>query len=102
MSTDALLALARARAIVADDEPTSPDANVVVVGGQASNANVGSVGGGVDSDERRALLLDALFSTLVEPTLLQPTFVVDLPIVLSPLARRCVCVYIRRRRNTFI
>lgn len=33
---------------------------------------------------------DDLFSALVEPTLVQPTFVVDLPLALSPLARRKV------------
>jgi lysyl-tRNA synthetase class 2 len=35
----------------------------------------------------RGKLLDSLFSTLVEPELIQPTFVVDYPRELSPLAK---------------
>ena len=34
-----------------------------------------------------AKLLDEVFKTFVEPTLLQPTFVLDYPIALSPLAK---------------
>ncbi len=33
-------------------------------------------------------MLDELFSELVEPTLTRPTFVVDFPLVLSPLAKK--------------
>lgn len=35
----------------------------------------------------RGKLLDKLFGELVEPTLLQPTFVMDHPLELSPLAK---------------
>ncbi len=36
---------------------------------------------------RGAKLLDEVFKTFVEPTLVQPTFVLDYPIALSPLAK---------------
>ncbi len=44
---------------------------------------------GIDGVETmgRGKLLDSLFSELVEPTLVQPTFVVDYPRELSPLAK---------------
>jgi lysyl-tRNA synthetase class 2 len=45
---------------------------------------------GVPFDERAswATLLDALMSALVEPHLVQPTFILDYPTALSPLAKR--------------
>jgi lysyl-tRNA synthetase, class II len=42
----------------------------------------------VDPAGTRVQLWKAVFDTLVEPTLVQPTFVVDFPIELSPLARQ--------------
>jgi lysyl-tRNA synthetase class 2 len=36
----------------------------------------------------RGKLIDALFSTYVEPTLIQPTFVLDYPVEISPLAKK--------------
>ncbi len=36
----------------------------------------------------RADLIDTLFGKVVEPTLIQPTFVMDYPVEISPLARR--------------
>lgn len=36
----------------------------------------------------KAKLIDELFSQLVEPELIQPTFVVDYPLILSPLAKK--------------
>jgi len=39
-------------------------------------------------EEDIAGMFDALFSSLVEPTLIQPTFVTDYPVELSPLARQ--------------
>jgi len=42
----------------------------------------------VDADASAGHLLGALFEALVEPTLVQPTFVTRFPVELSPLARR--------------
>lgn len=38
--------------------------------------------------EGRAKLIDEIFGIVVEPTLIQPTFVVDYPEILSPLAKK--------------
>jgi len=42
----------------------------------------------VDADMDLGELLDEIFSETVEPTLIQPTFVTDYPIELSPLAKK--------------
>ncbi len=42
----------------------------------------------VDSDMDLGALLDEIFSETVEPTLIQPTFVTDYPVELSPLAKK--------------
>lgn len=41
----------------------------------------------VEPDAQQGRLLDVIFSAVVEPTLVAPTFIVDYPRVLSPLAR---------------
>lgn len=46
------------------------------------------VGIEIGSIHSRAKFIDELFSATVEPTLIQPTFVVDYPLELSPLAKK--------------
>ncbi len=41
----------------------------------------------VDSQKDRGRLVDELISTFVEPNLIQPTFLVDYPVEMSPLAK---------------
>ena len=41
----------------------------------------------VDPQKDRGRLIDELISTFVEPNLIQPTFLVDYPIEMSPLAK---------------
>jgi len=42
----------------------------------------------ISSIEGRAKLVDEIFGISVEPELVQPTFVVDYPLILSPLAKK--------------
>lgn len=42
----------------------------------------------VDPNKDRGRLVDGLISTFVEPTLMQPTFLVDYPVDMSPLAKK--------------
>lgn len=42
----------------------------------------------VDPKKGRGKLIDELISTFVEPNLIQPTFLIDYPVDLSPLAKR--------------
>ena len=47
-----------------------------------------ALGMGVDSNKGRGRLVDELLSTFVEPKLIQPTFLLDYPVEMSPLAKR--------------
>ncbi len=41
-----------------------------------------------EPDAERGSLLDAIFSEIVEPKLIQPTFITDYPVEISPLAKK--------------
>jgi len=42
----------------------------------------------VNPNEGKAKLIDELFSVLIQPELIQPTFVIDYPLEISPLAKK--------------
>jgi lysyl-tRNA synthetase class 2 len=42
----------------------------------------------IDPEKDRGKLIDELLSTFVEPNIVQPTFLIDYPLVLSPLAKK--------------
>ncbi len=52
------------------------------------NEAIGKAGLDVEHKTTWGKQVDELFSTYVEPTLIQPTFIVDYPVELSPLAKR--------------
>ena len=58
-----------------------PDANSL-------RAKMEQLGLEVDPDKDRGRLVDELISTFVEPNLVQPTFLMDYPVEMSPLAKR--------------
>ena len=71
------------------DAATDRETSVRSMDNAALEALLGELGVETEpGEEDRAGMFDALFSTLVEPTLIQPTFVTDYPIELSPLARQ--------------
>jgi lysyl-tRNA synthetase class 2 len=47
-----------------------------------------SRGGDLDGTENKGTLIDELFELTVQPNLIQPTFVTDYPVELSPLAKK--------------
>ena len=42
----------------------------------------------MEANDSRATVLDELFGELIEPGLIQPTFITDYPVEMSPLAKR--------------
>ena len=42
----------------------------------------------IDNLFGKAKLIDEIFSQIIEPELIQPTFVIDYPLILSPLAKK--------------
>jgi lysyl-tRNA synthetase class 2 len=74
--------------------PVSPDTGARTLGAAASGSGGFATDGArgalahlVATDDRVGLWKD-VFDTLIEPTLVQPTFITDFPIELSPLSKR--------------
>ncbi|MDP3980727.1 MAG: lysine--tRNA ligase [Chlamydiota bacterium] len=55
---------------------------------EALSIAAASRGADIKGSTSRAQILDVLFKTFVAPALIQPTFVIDYPLELSPLARK--------------
>lgn len=51
-------------------------------------SRMSELGVAVDPNKGRGRLIDELLSTFVEPRLIQPTFLLDYPVEISPLAKR--------------
>ncbi len=47
-----------------------------------------NLGVDISAAEGRAKLIDEIFGAAIEPELIQPTFVIDYPLILSPLAKK--------------
>ena len=61
--------------------------NVLTASVDELKQTAGKLGVDIKSIEGRAKLIDEIFSEAVQPELIQPTFVMDYPIELSPLAK---------------
>lgn len=62
--------------------------NVITCSENELNDTAKKVGIDISAIHSRAKLIDELFSTTVEPELIQPTFIIDYPLELSPLAKK--------------
>jgi lysyl-tRNA synthetase class 2 len=51
-------------------------------------SRMAEIGMEVDPQQNRGRLIDELISTFVEPNLIQPTFLLDYPVEMSPLAKK--------------
>jgi lysyl-tRNA synthetase class 2 len=62
--------------------------NVLEVSKEELAKEVKKRGAKLEGNENKGQLIDELFSIVVEPKLVQPTFVTDYPVELSPLAKK--------------
>lgn len=60
----------------------------VIKGDEEAKAAAAGLGLDIDKDATRGSIINDVFEELVEPKLIQPTFVTDYPIEISPLAKR--------------
>ncbi|MEE9202431.1 MAG: lysine--tRNA ligase [Dehalococcoidia bacterium] len=65
-----------------------PDYSSLLTAVRAAPSCTGRMGGGDWEVHTYGKLVDKLLSTFVEPKLIQPTFLLDYPVELSPLAKR--------------
>ena len=64
------------------------DVDVLEISRDELFKKVKEMGVELDGDENKGKLIDELFSEAVEPELIEPTFVLDYPIEISPLAKK--------------
>jgi len=62
--------------------------NVIAASENELRSLARNIGIEIESLHGKAKLVDEIFSQVVEPEIIQPTFVVDYPLILSPLAKK--------------
>lgn len=71
-----------------DELERETNINVLEVSSEELAKEVKKRGAKLEGNENKGQLIDELFSIVIEPKLVQPTFVTDYPIELSPLAKK--------------
>ena len=62
--------------------------DIISASDEELKAEVKKRGGDLDGSENKGILVDELFELTVQPKLIEPTFLVDYPVELSPLAKK--------------
>jgi lysyl-tRNA synthetase class 2 len=62
--------------------------NIIAATEDEIKSEVKKRGGELDGTENKGVLIDELFELTVQPKLIQPTFLMDYPLELSPLAKK--------------
>jgi lysyl-tRNA synthetase class 2 len=76
------------RVTMADAIRERTGVEIRTAGADELRRHAGRLGVETDPGDGAGAIIDALFSELVEPHLIQPTFIMDYPVEMSPLAKR--------------